>query len=138
MFFQESIEILLRDACPSIKYRIRKEILKESILSADMQSLYSQILQEQTVKEVIKRQQKDGWFGTTFHGEKGMEASIRLLCEKGVEPSHPAIVKALGALRASDKNFARELYNVGKILDRKGLGGSNPISPNGRHTRGLL
>ncbi len=56
-----------------------------------MSCLQNEILHDYTVKEVISRQQQDGWLGTTFHGEKGMEASIRLLCEKGVEPSHPAI-----------------------------------------------
>ncbi|MGE5576014.1 MAG: hypothetical protein ACM3TT_02315 [Syntrophothermus sp.] len=130
---RKPVDHLLERACPSIKYRVRLEVLGEPGSTEEMICLQEQILQDETVKEIIGSQQAGGWLGTRFHtaekAENGKyntaaEVGIRLLCEKGVTRNHPVLVRALEALDGTDETFARELFRVGRILDQKGLGGS--------------
>jgi hypothetical protein len=54
---------LLESACPSIKYRIRAEILGQSPASPEMHDLQSQILQDPVVQEVLDSSRMAGWRG---------------------------------------------------------------------------
>ena len=76
-------------ACPSISYRIKKEIFHENIADSDMQLLQSRILNEKEVLRIFSLRKEDGWLGGLFHGVDEPECSIRYLMEKGIEPSHP-------------------------------------------------
>ena len=120
----DSTAQLLADACPSIKYRVRSEILGYSASSHGMAELQAQILRDSTVAEVLSWQQDDGWLGWDFHGAKGIEAGIRILCEKGVQRSHPGLARALEALEMYTDRLDRGIGKVGKILDEQGFGGS--------------
>jgi len=125
---QDSIDYLLAEACPSIKYRVKSEVLRQSPLTEEMIHLQQSILlEDKTVKTIMRAQQPNGWLGEGFHGGGGVEVGVRLLREKGVSSSHPVIKKALQAMRGSDESFAHELMRVGRILDQKGLGGSHLI-----------
>jgi hypothetical protein len=127
VLIQDSIDYLLAEACPSIKYRTRSEVLGESTSSDEMIWLQKAILEDKIVKAIMRAHKPNGWLGESFHGNRGSEAYIRLLREKGVESNHPVIMEALQALNGKDEDFARELLRVGRILDQKGLGGSNLI-----------
>lgn len=118
---------LLDGVCPSIEYRVRSEVLGEPTSTQTMARLQERILQDETVKAIISSQQPDGWLGTGFHCDGGAEVGVRVLLEKGVRVDHPVNVRALKAMSGSEETFARELFNVGRILDRTGLGGSRLI-----------
>lgn len=115
-------------ACPSIAYRIRKEILHEDISNPDMQELQIKILNEKEILRILHLKKEDGWLGGSFHGVDEPESCIRYLIEKGVEPRHPVIQDALNAIiNRGDKFDEGSMYRVGKPLDDLHLGGSKLI-----------
>jgi hypothetical protein len=122
-----SINHLLEFACPSIRYRVRNELLHQSTSLPEMTALQAQILEDEAVKEVESWQQPDGWLAWSFHGYGSMESGIWLLCEKGVESNHPVLARALLALECASDRLQRGIGKVGKILDDLGLGGSETI-----------
>ena len=124
---QNSIDILLEHACPSIQSRIRLEILAESLQSDDVLMLQSLILEDDLVKKVISQQQDDGWIGRDFHGFNSIEAGIRILTEKGIFPSNQVIERALDALSKGDNRLNLGIGKVGWILDDLGFGGTHRI-----------
>lgn len=124
---EEALNVLLELACPSIRYRIRSEILSVPDDEEGMLDLRRQILQDRLVKDVIAWQQSDGWLGNTFHGYGGTEAGIRILCEKGVRIEQPVLKNALNALENADVRLQQGIGKVGLILDQMKLGGSQMI-----------
>jgi hypothetical protein len=122
------LQQLLDRSCPSIQYRIRKELLGETGSSMLMQSLQEDLLQDEQVKKVFSWQQPDGWLGRDFHGSESLEAGIRILSEKGVEPTHPIFSSALTALQKYPERWDRGLGNAGQFLDENSLGGTKMIS----------
>lgn len=67
MFENTALNVAKR-ACPSISYRIRREILNEDTSKASMQSLQAMILNEEEVLRVLSLKKEDGWLGGCFHG----------------------------------------------------------------------
>jgi hypothetical protein len=124
---EETTHYLLEHACPAIQYRLRREILNQPPTTDEMLALQRQILEDRAVKEVLSWQQPDGWIAWNFHGYHSMEAGIRILCEKGLEASHPALAKACLALEKDNARLERGLGKVGAILDRMGFGGTQLI-----------
>ncbi|MBZ0286902.1 MAG: hypothetical protein K8I30_04760 [Anaerolineae bacterium] len=124
MRIDHALDELLEQACPSIKYRIRLELLNQSPTSGEMIRLQNQILQDDAVKEVIGWQEPDGWLRWSFHGTPGIESGIRLLCEKGMDRQHPVLAAALDALEIHTDRLERGISKVGKYLDDGSLGGS--------------
>lgn len=123
----KAIEFLLDNACSSIRYRLKKEILSD-IDSYEEETLQSQILEDKLIQEFLARQNSDGWIDEDFHSEKGIETAIRLLSEKGVLSEQFPIQKMLNQLERRDDTFDKGcLFNVGKVLDEKGFGGSQLI-----------
>lgn len=122
-----TINFLLQIACPSIQYRIRKEILNESIQCSVMQDLQRQILDDPLVRQVLSWQQSDGWIGNDFHGENSLETGIRILREKGVEKSNPNLSKALKLLKKEVVRLMRGIGKAGIALDEHNLGGTQLI-----------
>lgn len=115
-------------ACPSISYRIKKEIFHEAASNPDMQVLQSEILNEDEILRIFSLKKEDGWLGGLFHGIDEPECCIRYLVEKGVEPGHPVIQKALKAIiNKGDKFDEGCMQRVGKPLDAFHLGGSKLI-----------
>jgi len=119
--------LLEGDACSSIKYRVQKEILKESQDTLNMRVLHSGILDDIRVKKIIENQKQDGWLGESFHGEDSMEASIRFLLERGLGSDDAVISRAFEALERDSSDFPREFKKVGSVLDSRGFGGSESI-----------
>lgn len=120
-------EQLLLTACPTIQYRIRKEILGDSPFHAGMCDLQSKILEDESVRKVTACQAPDGWLSWNFHGYGSMESGIRLLCEKGSDINQPVLKSALLALEQGGDRLERGLGRAGKILDDLGFGGSETI-----------
>lgn len=121
------IDHLLNSTCPSIQYRLRREILCQSRFLPEMIKLQDQILQDEAVRAVSSSQRPDGWLAWTFHGYDSMESGLRLLCEKGLEANQPILARALLALEKYTDRLTRGLGKVGSILDDSGFGGSETI-----------
>ncbi len=118
---------LLDSACPSIRYRVREEILGECMTDVESMKFKEEILKDRLVKEVLGWRKCDGWLGEELHHEKGPETGIRILMEKGLR-RHPVVGDALHALTSRGDSFDDGcLSNVGKALDRHRLGGSKMI-----------
>jgi hypothetical protein len=120
-------EQILPSACPSIQYRVRKEIFRESPGLAGMRELQDQILKDESLRKVIASQRPDGWLAWNFHGYDSMQSGVRLLCEKGVETDNPVLTRALIALENGTDRLERGLGKPGKILDDLGFGGGETI-----------
>ncbi len=117
------VGFLLREGCPSIKFRVKKEILGEQ----DNQ-LHKEIFQDPLVQKFLKLQGKSGWIEEDFHGVRGVETACRVFSEKGLEPHFPPFSRMLIQLESKGETFdLGSLQRVGKILDRKGFGGSQMI-----------
>lgn len=124
---QKHIDFLLSEACPSIKYRIHKEIMP---LFTDDQAeeLIVQILEDGLVRKFISIQEPDGWINQDFHSENGVETAVRVFCEKGLDAGHIAVSKMLNQLKEREHTFDNgSLMRVGKLLDQLNLGGSQLI-----------
>jgi hypothetical protein len=124
---EKSLALLLDQACPSIQYRLRKEVLKQFPQSPEMCNLQSKIMEDGLVWEVSGWQGEDGWLAWDFHGYKSTETGVRILCEKGVESGQPVLEKALVSLEEYTERLVRGIGKVGHILDQTGLGGSETI-----------
>jgi hypothetical protein len=123
----ETLDELLTCACPSIQYRVRREILRQAPGEPEMQALQARILEDEALQEIAAQQQADGWLGQNFHGRGGMETGIRLLCEKGVEPDQPILARALRVLEKEEARLSLGLGRPGWLLDELGLGGTQTI-----------
>lgn len=124
---ESMIQAVIKGACPSIQYRLRKELLGEATNSREMVRLQAQILADPVVREVISWQQPDGWLGWNFHGAVSCETGIRILAEKGMEPDHPVMAGALQSLEAYPDRLERGIGRPGALLDASGLGGQQMI-----------
>ena len=119
---------LLETACPAIRYRLRREVLKQPDSNAEMLALQSQILEDPVLQEVFDRQAEDGWLSWNFHGDRSMEADIRFLCEKGLDNRHPVLSRAVQTLKCCGVDrLNRGLGKPGRILDVLGFGGAQMI-----------
>lgn len=122
-----TLEFIFNNACPSIIYRIKKEILNHIDIDEE-KSLQDQILRDKLVQEFIEKQNVNGWIDEDFHSEKGIETAIRVLSEKGILSGHPSMARMLNELEKRQDTFDKGcLFKVGKILDEKGFGGSELI-----------
>lgn len=61
--FKNTAIFLAERACPSISYRIKKEILDEDISKPNMQLLQTNILNEDEILRVFSLKKVDGWLG---------------------------------------------------------------------------
>jgi hypothetical protein len=97
------IEFLLNNANPSIKRRIKSEIL-HNITQAEGAEYQRQILQEPNIKRTIACQKENGWLGNGFHGTnknagqfENMETCTKYLGEKAVDKDTPVLKRAMDA-----------------------------------------
>ncbi|MGE5373689.1 MAG: hypothetical protein ACM3XO_01435 [Bacteroidota bacterium] len=127
MNISSTVERLLPSSCPSIQYRVRREILRDPPSLSRMCELQTQILEDGSVKKVTATQGVDGWLTWNFHGYGSMESAIRLLCEKGVETDQPVLARAFLALMDCTDRMERGLGRAGKVLDNLGFGGAETI-----------
>jgi hypothetical protein len=124
---QETITDLLEQACPSIQSRTRTELLGQASTDEQVDALQDRILQDELVKQALGWEGPAQWKNSPFHGRQGLEAGVRILSEKGVRKDHPAIQRALVALREEPDIIYRGIGRPGKVLDELGLGGAQMI-----------
>ena len=108
---QKMIDFLLENANPSIKLRVKKEILKNLTKEEETQ-LQDQILKEKIIRLIEEKQLANGWIGLGFHGSSkdagqydNQEVGTKYMGEKGL--------KGTGLLdRAMDAYVTTELTDT--------------------------
>lgn len=100
---EKMIDFLLKNANPSIKRRIKSEIL-DCITSEEEKMYQNQILSEPNVKITFASQLDNGWFGLGFHGTnknagqfENQETCTKYLGEKAVDKDTPELKRAMEA-----------------------------------------
>lgn len=94
---QKMIDFLLKNANPSIKRRVKGEILDD--LAADEVALYQeQIMKEPMIQGIIAYQQENGWIGKSLHGGLDtQEGATKYLAGKAVDKETPVLRRAMEA-----------------------------------------
>lgn len=101
--YSKSIEFLLKNAGPSIRYRVKKEMLG-SITTEEEKELQEQIMTEPISQLVANCQKENGWLGNGFHGPnknagpyENQEVGTKYLAEKGICKDNPVLKRAMDA-----------------------------------------
>lgn len=129
--FQKQIDFLLANACPSIQYLVRRDMLGAPADDPLMATLQGELLAQANTQKHLSAQHPDGWFGHELHGLDGMDCHIGGLLSLGVEASHPAIQKAITALLTPEVASAhKNWFRGGAALDADGRGGDRAIVAN--------
>lgn len=126
---KQVLEYLLKNAPPNIKYRIKKEILKEKTTAPEMLQLQSEIVVLPKVKKAFACQRENGFIGSVIHGVyfDGFDSTVDLLKRNGVVLTDPHLIKARNAL-VEWKDFKKDhFYKAGNAMDEHGRGGFRAI-----------
>lgn len=106
--FQNSINFLLEHANPSIKLRVKKEILNNITLKEERE-LQAQITAEPIYKLIAHCQKENGWLGNGFHGPnrdagpyENQEVGTKYLAEKAVGKDDPVLKGAMDAFVSTE------------------------------------
>lgn len=101
--YQKTIDFLLENANPSIKLRVKKEILG-SITAEEEEALQSEITTEPIYSLIASCQKENGWLGNGFHGPnknagpyENQEVGTKWLAEKAVSKDDPVLKRAMEA-----------------------------------------
>lgn len=121
---QKMAEYLLKNALPSIKLRVRKEVYGD-LDTVTGQKLLEEIEQEKNMRTVTDSIHPDGWIGNAFHGASAkmragmydnMEVGMCYCAEKGLPPEHRILRGAADALLKWDR--MDPVYgSSGKLID---------------------
>ncbi|MDR0964461.1 MAG: hypothetical protein LBM60_07590 [Clostridium sp.] len=103
MNLSKSIDFLLENANPSIKRRVKSEIL-HNLTQEEASEYQAQIVQEPNIKRCFASQLDNGWFGHGFHGMnknagqfENQETCTKYLGEKAVDKGTPALKRSMEA-----------------------------------------
>ena len=87
---EKMINFLLNNANPSIKLRVKKEILN-NLTTGEEKEFQQEILNEKIMKLIVKKQLPNGWIGLGFHGSNknagqydNQEVATKYMGEKGL------------------------------------------------------
>ncbi len=101
---EKMIDFLLANANPSIRYRVRTEVMHEKVPAAEKDELQAKILEEPIIKSIIACQKENGWLGNGFHGPnknagpfENQEVGTKYLGEKLVYKDTPVLKRAMEA-----------------------------------------
>ena len=119
---QRLIDFLLTYANPSIKLRVKQEVLS-CITPKEEAELQSQIRKEPIYQLIANAQKENGWIGNGFHGPnkhagpyENQEIGIKYLAEKAVGKTDPVLKRAMEAFVTTD--FTDPCYQTkGKYFD---------------------
>ena len=118
------IGFLLANAGPSIRLRIKEELLHD-VTEEEKHYLQEQILSEPKIEFINQFQKNNGWIGNGFHGSKGrydnQEVGTKFLGEKGLKRTDvlDRAMKAYRNLRLQLKEDCDVLPFLWKILLEK-------------------
>jgi hypothetical protein len=113
----------LKNSCPSIQLRIRKEITKENLVVKDNKKFEKLILQGNTINTILNWQMPDGYFGTRLHTPPSNskvwshEGCVRYLLEMGLSAKFKPLKNAL-YIMLEDSCWEKEFKDskAGEIL----------------------
>jgi len=101
--YQNIIDFLLKNAGPSIRYRVKKEILG-NITAEEESALQAEIMAEPISVLIANCQKENGWLGNGFHGPnknagpyENQEVGTRYLAEKGICKDNPILKRVMDA-----------------------------------------
>ena len=101
---EQMIKFLLTNANPSIRYRVKTEILNEKLSAKGKDQLQAKILEEPIIQSIIACQKENGWLGNGFHGTnknagqfENQEVGTKYLGEKLVYKDTPVLKRAMEA-----------------------------------------
>lgn len=106
--FEDQIErmsmFLLKHANPSICYRVKHEVLGETVSENEKNALQAEIMEEPVIKSLVACQKENGWLGNGFHGPnkhagafENQEVGTKYLGEKLVYKDTPVLSRAMEA-----------------------------------------
>lgn len=124
-----ALSFLLENAGASIRYRVKKEILRIPTDSDAMKKLQEEILSLPKVQKAFAAQREDGFIGRVIHGgfPDGFDTTVDFLKRNGVELDNPHLVMAKECL-LSWRNFEKDhFYKAGNAMDEHGRGGFRAI-----------
>lgn len=113
---QRMIDFLLKNANPSIKRRVKSEVLYN--LTHDEANLYQeQIVKEAMIQQIMGYQQDNGWIGKSLHGGiDTQEGATKYLAEKALDKETPVLKRTMEAFASIPLNDW--CYDTrGKIID---------------------
>jgi hypothetical protein len=97
MNLSKTIDFLLENANPSIKRRVKDEIL-HNLTPGEAAQYQEQIMQESIVQQVATCQKENGWIGTSLHGNiETQEGGTKFLAEKALNKDTPVLKRAMDA-----------------------------------------
>lgn len=127
--FDNEIDFLLENACDSIRYLVRRDLLETSVDRPEMVSLQEKIAGQANVKKILAAQNEDGWLGHELHGIDGMDCLLGGLLNAGLEKTHPAVQKAIHALLTPEiVSQHKNWFRGGDALDAGGRGGNRAVT----------
>ncbi len=116
---QKMINFLLSNANPSIRLRVKKEVLMD-ITAAEEQKLQNEILQEKIISLIAQKQLPSGWIGLGFHGSNknagqydNQEVATKYMGEKGLSGTE-LLNRAMDAFATTELNnhcYAGKYYS---------------------------
>ncbi len=102
--YNKMADFLLENANPSIRYRVKTEILNEHVSEEEKQQLQKQILEEPIIRSIIACQKENGRLGNGFHSSnknagafENQEVGTKYLGEKLIFKDTPVLKKAMDA-----------------------------------------
>lgn len=108
--FQKTINFLLEHANPSIKLRVKKEILND-ITPQEEKEFQAQITEEPIYKLIAGCQKENGWLGNGFHGPnknagsyENQEVGTKYLAEKAAGKENLVLKGAMEAFVSTELN----------------------------------
>lgn len=122
MNLSKSIDFLLNNAGPVIRYRLKRDILK-NLTQDEEQDLLEQIYQTPYFKMVEGYVKPDGYIGVGFHGWSNWrgvklhetplqdgESATRLLAYYAIPKTHPIVANFIAALRDEEVLYKEFTY----------------------------
>lgn len=95
---QKMIDFLLNYANPSIKLRVKKEVLK-NLTMEEAEAYKKEIMREPIIQKIIACQKENGWIGDKFHDNiYSQEGGTKYLGEKGLKGT-PVLDRAMEAFK---------------------------------------
>lgn len=98
------IGFLLENAGPSIKYRVKTEVLNQELSVKEKDQLQAKVLNEPIIRSIIACQKENGWLGNGFHGPnknagpfENQEVGTKYLGEKLIYKDTPVLKRAMDA-----------------------------------------
>ena len=113
---QSAITFLLKNANPSIKRRVKSEILN-NLTTQEAAEDQEQIMAEPVIQRIIASQKENGWIGDTFHGGLDtQEGGTKYLAEKALNKDTPVLKQSMEAFKNIPLD-SRCYGTRGKIID---------------------